>query len=94
MLCINTFGRVRYFPDQAKKKIQNGRTSTLIRNTYALANSTRRQIELGEEFETVYVLQPWSVIAHMHWKTCTGKSNIIQLLTHRHLTPWEYLKSE
>ena len=29
MLCINTFGRVRYFPDQAKKKIQNGRTSTL-----------------------------------------------------------------
>ena len=30
MLCINTFGRVRYFPDQAKKKIQNGRTSTLI----------------------------------------------------------------
>ena len=21
MLCINTFGRVRYFPDQAKKKI-------------------------------------------------------------------------
>ena len=30
MSCINTFGRVRYFPDQAKKKIQNGRTSTLI----------------------------------------------------------------
>ena len=30
MLCINTFGRVRYFPDQAKKKIQNGRTSTLM----------------------------------------------------------------
>ena len=29
MLCINTFGRVRYFPDQAKKNIQNGRTSTL-----------------------------------------------------------------
>ena len=29
MLCINTFGRVRYFPDQAKKKFQNGRTSTL-----------------------------------------------------------------
>ena len=31
MLCINTFGRVIYFPDQAKKKIQNGRTSTLNR---------------------------------------------------------------
>ena len=30
MLCINTFGRVRFFPDQAKKKIQNGRTSTLM----------------------------------------------------------------
>ena len=30
MLCINTFGRVRYFPDQAKKKIQNGRTSTIM----------------------------------------------------------------
>ena len=30
MLCINTFWRVMYFPDQAKKKIQNGRTSTLI----------------------------------------------------------------
>ena len=30
MLCINTFGRVMYFLDQAKKKIQNGRTSTLI----------------------------------------------------------------
>ena len=29
MLCINTFGRVMYFPDQAKKKIQNGRTLTL-----------------------------------------------------------------
>ena len=33
MLCINTFGRVRYFPDQAKKKIQNGRTSTLSDGT-------------------------------------------------------------
>ena len=29
MLCINTFGRVMYFPDQAKKKIQNGRTLTI-----------------------------------------------------------------
>ena len=29
MLCINTFWRVMYFPDLAKKKIQNGRTSTL-----------------------------------------------------------------
>ena len=36
MLCINTFGRVMYFPDQAKKKIQNGRTSTL-KQTYTKA---------------------------------------------------------
>ena len=35
MLCINTFGRVRYFPDQAKKKIQNGCTSTLNEITNA-----------------------------------------------------------
>ena len=35
MLCINTFGHVMYFPDQAKKKNQNGRTSTLNQHLFA-----------------------------------------------------------
>ena len=46
MLCINTFGRVRYFPDQAKKKIQNGRTSTLIRSS-RLVHKHTWDISLG-----------------------------------------------
>ena len=59
MLCINTFGRVRYFPDQAKKKIQNGRTSTLRKKFQGDRYTAHIRNNMGQ------FMRKWSQLYHI-----------------------------